>query len=162
VAFQGWFLTGRGGLAWGNATDLGKDGRLTVFIADCPSGLATEGLGQSRICWHDHGFHLPLIQWLFPVAFQSKRIRELLQQMLPVKIRTSVDKDSCVRIQFPNQVPPPVIVIENGTVGWVHREEFDGAGRELCLFDQGLLFEDSRDSQTDKDNHGRGHRCVEQ
>ena len=162
VAFQGWFLTDVVVWACGNATYVGKDSRLPVFIADCPSGLATEGLSQSRICWHDHGLHVPLIQCLFPVAFQSKRIRELLQQMLPVKIRTSVDKDSCVGIQFPNQVPPPVIVIENGTVGRVHGEEFDGAGRELCLFDQGLLFEDSRDSQTDKDNHGRGHRCVEQ
>ena len=105
---------------------------------------------------------MPLIQCLFPVAFQLKRIRELLQQMLPVKIGTSVDEDWRIRIQFPNQVAAPIIVIEDGTVGRVHLEEFNGASREVCLFDQGLLFEDSHDSQADENNHSRGNHCVEQ
>src|SRR5258708_9714702 len=149
-------------MTYENATSVGEDGRLPVFIADCPSGLATEGLGESRVCRHDHGFHMPLIECLFPVVFQLKRIRELLQQMLPVKVGTSVDEDSRIRIQFPNQVAAPIIVIENRTVGRVHLEEFNGASREVCLFDEGLLFEDSHDSQADENNHSRSNRCVEQ
>src|SRR3984893_17323703 len=149
-------------MTYESATCVGEDGRLPVSIADCPPGLATEGLGESRVCWHDHGFHVPLIQCLFPVAFQLKRIRELLQQMLPVKIGTSVDEDPHIRIQSPNQVAAPIIVIENGTVARVHLEECNGASREVCLFDQGLLFEDSPDLQADEDNHSRGNRFVEQ
>ena len=145
-----------------NATCVREDGRLPVSIADCPSGFAAEGQGESGVCWHDHGFHMPLIQCLFPVAFQLKGIRELLQQMLPVKIGASVDEDSRVGIEFPNQVAAPIIVIENGTVGRVHLEELNGASREVCLFDQGLLFEDLRDSQADENSHSHGNRRVEQ
>ena len=149
-------------MTYEHATCVGEDGRLPVLIADCPFQVATEGLGESGVCWYDHSFHLPLIQCLLPVAFQLKRIRELLQQMLPVKIGTSVDEDARLRMQFPNQVAAPIIMIENGTVGRVHLEEFNGASREVCLFDQGLLFEDSYDPQADENHHGRGNHCVEQ
>lgn len=66
-------------------------------------------------------------------------MHELLEDDIPVKISPAIDEHSGSRIELPDEISPPIVVIKDGVVRGMSGEESDSSNREALCFRVSLL-----------------------
>src|SRR5580692_3803484 len=107
-------------------------------------------------------FDAPVLERLAPGAFELIGVSELVKELWSVEIGAAVDKNGGGRVKLPDQIPTPVVVVEDSADGWVQLEKGDCAGGEVLRLSLWLVLDYLGDVDSGKDHHRQQDCAVDQ
>src|ERR1700719_1765947 len=135
---------------------------LSIFVGDSPSGRPPQTGREGRIRGDDDRIDVPSLDSLPPGAFELTSAGELVQEFFPVEICSAVDEDWYGWVKSVDEVPAPVVVVEDSAEGGMSLKKCDGAGREILRLSFRLALDHLENVDTGKCDHGQEDHCVNQ
>src|SRR5882672_3473739 len=135
---------------------------LSVFVGDSPPGRAAQTSRKGRIRGDNHGIDAPSLDCLSPRTLELIRAGELVEEFFTVEISPAVDKDWYGWVKPVDEVPAPVVVVEDSARGGMSLKKRDGAGRKMLRHGLLLALDHLENVDTGKGGHGEQDECVGQ
>src|ERR1700691_5356143 len=118
-----------------------QDDGLWIFVGDPPTWRTPQTSCQRGTGRDQYGVDAPLLEGSLPCALELIGFGELVKQLLPIEIGAAVDEDGCGRVELPDEITTPVVVVEDWARGWVELQKCDCAGGEALDLDLRLAVD---------------------